>query len=70
MFTERDYYNIIETARNDGLAMGMAKGEAEGKIDNINKQDSKNLLYIAIVILMFILSGVLGIVFYKIYLKK
>ena len=44
--------------------------EAEGKIDNINKQDSKNLLYIAIVIFMFILSGVLGIVFYKIYLKK
>lgn len=33
MFTERDYYNIIETARNDGLAMGMAKGEAEGKIE-------------------------------------
>ena len=32
MFTERDYYNIIETARKDGLAMGMAKGEAEGKI--------------------------------------
>lgn len=25
MFTERDYYNIIETARDDGIAEGRAE---------------------------------------------
>ena len=43
MFTERDYYNIIETARNDGLAMGMAKGEAEGKIEEITGLTSSEI---------------------------
>ena len=31
MITERDYYNIINTAKNDGRAEGEAKGRAEGE---------------------------------------
>ena len=30
MITERDYRNILETAREDGFAEGEAKGKAEG----------------------------------------
>ena len=30
MITETDYYNIIETARQDGLAAGLAQGEEKG----------------------------------------
>ena len=29
MITERDYYNIINTAKNDGRAEGEAKGRIE-----------------------------------------
>lgn len=47
MFTERDYYNIIETARNDGLAMGMAKGEADRRKDEYSlENEEKRLQYI------------------------
>ena len=39
MITERDYYNIIDTAREDGykagIAEGEAKGEARGKAEGI-----------------------------------
>ena len=31
MITERDYYNIINTAKNDGRAEGEAIGRAEGE---------------------------------------
>ena len=37
---------------------------------SLNKQSNRNFLYMAIVVLMVILSGVLGIIVYKIYLKK
>ena len=30
MITERDYYNMLNTAKADGLAEGEAKGIAEG----------------------------------------
>ena len=30
MITERDYYNIIDTAREDGIDAGIAEGEARG----------------------------------------
>ena len=30
MITERDYYNMLNTAKADGLAAGEAKGRAEG----------------------------------------
>lgn len=31
MFTERDYYNILHTAKADGIAEGRAEGLAEGE---------------------------------------
>ena len=31
MITERDYYNIIDTAKDDGRAEGIREGEARGK---------------------------------------
>ena len=31
MFTERDYYNILHTAKADGIAEGKAEGLAEGE---------------------------------------
>ena len=37
MITEQDYYNIIDTAREDGLiegeTKGLARGKAEGRIE-------------------------------------
>ena len=33
MITERDYYNIIDTAREDGIAAGIAEGEAKGRAE-------------------------------------
>ena len=30
MITERDYYNMLNTAKADGLAAGLAEGRAEG----------------------------------------
>ena len=33
MITERDYYNIINTAKNDGRAEGRAEGEAKGRAE-------------------------------------
>lgn len=33
MITERDYYNIIETARQEGLATGLKEGKKEGKLE-------------------------------------
>ena len=35
MITERDYYNIIDTAREDGIAAGIAEGEAKGKSETL-----------------------------------
>ena len=39
MFTERDYYNILHTAKADGIAEGRAEGLAEGKAEG--KQEEK-----------------------------
>ena len=41
MITERDYYNMLNTAKADGMAEGEAKGLAEGRAEIIRKmQDS------------------------------
>lgn len=41
MFTERDYYNILHTAKADGIAEGKAEGKLEEKI-RIAKALKKN----------------------------
>ena len=33
MITEQDYYNIIDTAREDGLIEGETKGLAKGRVE-------------------------------------
>ena len=33
MITERDMYNILETAKEEGFSEGEAKGKAEGKTE-------------------------------------
>ena len=33
MITERDYYNIIETAKDDGREQGRAQGREEGSLE-------------------------------------
>ena len=35
MITERDYYNMLNTAKADGLAAGLAEGEAKGREDGL-----------------------------------
>ena len=35
MITERDYYNMLNTAKADGLAEGEAKGEAKGREEGL-----------------------------------
>ena len=37
MITERDYRNILETAREDGFAEGEAKGLADGEAKGLVK---------------------------------
>ena len=37
MITEQDYYNIIDTAREDGIAIGIAQGRTEGLIEGETK---------------------------------
>ena len=33
MITERDYYNIINTAKKDGIRAGLQQGLQEGKVE-------------------------------------
>ena len=33
MITERDYYNMLNTAKADGLATGLAEGEIKGRAE-------------------------------------
>ena len=33
MITERDYYNILATAKEEGREAGLAEGEAKGKAE-------------------------------------
>ena len=35
MITERDYYNMLNTAKADGLAAGLAEGETKGRAEGI-----------------------------------
>lgn len=37
MITERDMYNILETAKEEGFSEGEAKGKAEGKAEIARK---------------------------------
>ena len=47
MITERDYRNILETAREDGFAEGEAKGKAEGLADGEAKGHAEEKVSIA-----------------------
>ena len=41
MITERDYYNMLNTAKADGLAEGEAKGREEGLAEGEAKGEVK-----------------------------
>ena len=41
MITERDYYNMLNTAKADGLAEGEAKGRKEGLAEGEAKGEAK-----------------------------
>ena len=41
MITERDYYNMLNTAKADGLAEGEAKGEAKGRKEGLAEGEVK-----------------------------
>ena len=47
MITERDYYNIIDTAREDGIAAGIATGRTEGFAEGEAKGKSETLASVA-----------------------
>ena len=38
MITERDYYNMLNTAKADGLAEGEEKGREEGRAEGRNEE--------------------------------
>ena len=41
MITERDYYNMLNTAKADGLAAGLAEGEVKGRAEGIAEGEAK-----------------------------
>ena len=41
MITERDYYNMLNTAKADGLAAGLAEGLAEGEAKGLAAGEAK-----------------------------
>ena len=41
MITERDYYNMLNTAKADGLAAGLAEGRAEGREEGLIEGEAK-----------------------------
>ena len=41
MITERDYYNMLNTAKADGLAEGEAKGREEGRVEGLAEGEVK-----------------------------
>ena len=43
MITERDYYNIIDTAREDGIVAGIAEGEAKGRSEGFAEGEARGL---------------------------
>ena len=53
MITERDYYNMLNTAKADGLAEGREEGRAEGRneekirIAKVLKEEGVDFLMIA-----------------------
>ena len=47
MITERDYYNMLNTAKADGLAAGLAEGRAEGKAEGLAEGEVKEKFRIA-----------------------
>ena len=46
MITERDYYNMLNTAKADGLAAGLAEGEAKGLAEGEAKVERKVWLWL------------------------
>ena len=47
MITERDYYNMLNTAKADGLAAGLAEGEAKGREEGKAEGEAKEKIRIA-----------------------
>ena len=47
MITERDYYNMLNTAKADGLAAGLAEGEAKGLAEGLAEGEVKEKFRIA-----------------------
>ena len=41
MITERDYYNMLNTAKADGLADGLAEGREEGRAEGLAEGEVK-----------------------------
>ena len=41
MITERDYYNMLNTAKADGRADGLAEGEAKGREEGLAEGEIK-----------------------------
>ena len=41
MITERDYYNMLNTAKADGRAEGMAEGKAKGREEGLMEGEAK-----------------------------
>ena len=41
MITERDYYNMLNTAKADGRADGLAEGEAKGREEGLAEGEAK-----------------------------
>ena len=44
MITEQDYYNIIDTAREDGIAIGKTEGLIEGETKGLARGRVEGLL--------------------------
>ena len=47
MITERDYYNMLNTAKADGLAAGEVKGRAEGIVEGEAKGIAEGISRVA-----------------------
>lgn len=41
MITERDYYNIINTAKDDGIKAGLEQGIARGRDEGIKEEKAR-----------------------------
>ena len=47
MITEQDYYNIIDTAREDGIAIGKTEGLIEGETKDLARGKAEGRVEVA-----------------------